>query len=111
MHDLDLFSNDDIAEHGEKGKECRHCRLAVDNEKRDMVYFEAVCEVSHPRPAFVGMGDDNDLVAAVDEFLCTFYEIVFDQRGKADIATVDNWYMWLSTPPVDTDTIRSWTSN
>jgi hypothetical protein len=70
MHDLNLFSNDDVAEYGEKGKEGRHCGFAVNDEERNMVDLKAICEVSHAGPAFVGMSDDNDLVAAVDEFLC-----------------------------------------
>jgi hypothetical protein len=69
VNNLDLFANNDIAEYGEEREECRHRGLAVDDEKRDMVDFEAVGEVAYAGAAFVGMGDDDNFVAAVDEFL------------------------------------------
>ncbi|KAF3395177.1 hypothetical protein DPV78_009150 [Talaromyces pinophilus] len=69
MNDLNLFANDDIAEYGEEREERRHRGLAVDDEEGDMVDFEAVGEVAYAGAAFVGVGDDDDFVAAVDEFL------------------------------------------
>ena len=41
-----------------------------------MVDFEAVGEVAYAGAAFIGMGNDDDLVAAVDEFL--LLSVVFE---------------------------------
>ena len=69
MNNLNLFANDDIAEYGEEREERRHRGLAVDDEEGDMVDFEAVGEVAYAGAAFIGVGYDDDFVAAVDEFL------------------------------------------
>jgi hypothetical protein len=69
VYDLDALANDDVAEDGEEGEDGRKGRLAVYNEKRHVVDFEAIGEVPHASPASVSMGDDDDLVTAVNEFL------------------------------------------
>lgn len=69
VDNLNLFANDDVAEYGEEREERRHRGLAVYDEEGDMVDFEAICEVAYSGAAFVGVGDDDDFVAAVDEFL------------------------------------------
>lgn len=69
MDNLDLFSNDDIPEDREERKDSWHCRFAIDDEKRDMVDLEAIGEIPDSGPAFVGMSDDDDFVAAIDKFL------------------------------------------
>jgi hypothetical protein len=98
VYDLDALANDDVAEDGEEGEDGRKGGLAVYNEKRYVVDFEAIGEVPHARPASVSVGDDDDFVAAVNEFL----ELVRTrQTGVAAGLTLDSWYMWLSTPPVD----------
>lgn len=69
MDDLDLFSNEDLSEN-RKGREDRgECRAAVDHPVRKMVYFDAVGKIADPRAAGIGVGDDYDFMAAVDEFL------------------------------------------
>jgi hypothetical protein len=76
MDNLNLFANNDVPEYGEEREERRHRGLAVDDEERDMVDFETVGEIAYSCSAFVGMGDDDDFVPAVDEFLQTL--IVFE---------------------------------
>ena len=68
VYDLDLFSDYNISEDWKEGKDGGEARLAVYDEERDVVDFEAVREVAYSSPAFVCMGDYDDLVAAVDEF-------------------------------------------
>jgi hypothetical protein len=69
MYDLNLLSNNYVAEYRKEGEDGWHRRLAVDNQKRDMVDLESICEVSHSSAAFVGVGNDDDFVAAIYEFL------------------------------------------
>jgi hypothetical protein len=69
VHDLNLLPDDNVAENREKGKHGREGRLPVDDEEGDMVDFESIGEVADSGAAFVGMSDDDDFMAAVDEFL------------------------------------------
>ena len=69
MHNLNLLANYNVAKHGEEGEHRRHGRLAVDYEEGDVVDLEAIGKVTHAGAAFVGMGDYDDLVAAVYKFL------------------------------------------
>lgn len=69
MHDLDLFSDDDIAEDGKEREDCWKRGLSIYDEKGNMIDFKAISEISDSCAAFVGMGYDDDFVAAVDEIL------------------------------------------
>jgi hypothetical protein len=79
MDNLDLFSKDNIPENWEERKDSRHCRFTIDDEKRDMVDLEAVGEIPDSGPAIVRMGDDDDFVAAVDEFLFDLLSVESDE--------------------------------
>lgn len=78
VNNLYLFADDYIAKYGKERKERRHRSLTVDNEKRDMVDFEAIGEVPYTGAAFVRVGYDDDFMAAVDQFLLPL--VVFDSR-------------------------------
>lgn len=67
MNDLDALPYADVAEDREERKDGREGRLAVHNQKGDVVDLEAICEVADTLSIIVGMCDYNDLVAAVDE--------------------------------------------
>jgi hypothetical protein len=69
VYDFDALTNDNVAKYGEEGKDGGKGRFTIDDEKGDIVDFEAVGEVSHTGPTGIGVSDDNHLVAAVDEFL------------------------------------------
>jgi hypothetical protein len=69
VHNLDLFADDDVSEDREEGEDGREGGLAVYHQKWHMVDLEAVGEVAHAGPAFVGVGYDDDLVSAVYELL------------------------------------------
>ena len=69
VHDLDTFAQHNGAEDGKEAEDCGECGFAVDDEEGDVVDFEAVGEVAHACAALVGVRDDYDFVAAVDEFL------------------------------------------
>lgn len=81
MDNLNLFANDDVPEYWKEGEDSRERRLAVDDEEGNVVDFEAIGEISDPRAASVGMGDDHDLVTAVDEFARQLVYVTLHSAG------------------------------
>jgi hypothetical protein len=81
VNDVDVFSNDDIAEDREEREDGRECRFAVDDEEGDVVDLEAVREVANSSSSFVCMGNHNHFVTSVDEFLKTI-------RSSGDVVEV-----------------------
>jgi hypothetical protein len=69
VHYFDSLADYDITKDGKEREDGRKRGLSIDDQKRDVVDFEAVCEISHTGTPGVGMSDDNDLVASIDEFL------------------------------------------
>ena len=69
MHNFDALSNHDVAEDGEEGEHRGHGRFAVDNEEGHMVDLEAIGQVADTGSTFVCVGDDDDFVASVYQFL------------------------------------------
>ena len=68
VYNFNLFSQNDIPEYWEKRKNCGKCGFTINDEERYMVDFEAIGKIPDTGPSFVGMGDDDDFVTAVDEF-------------------------------------------
>jgi hypothetical protein len=69
MHNLNLLSDYDVSKDWEEGKDCRHRRLSVDDEERNMIDLEAIREVADACPSAISMRDNDDLVSPVNEFL------------------------------------------
>ena len=69
VHNLNLFPDDNVSEHGKEGKDRGHGRLSVYNEEGHMVDLEAIGEIPHSGSSFVCMGNYDDFVATIDEFL------------------------------------------
>lgn len=69
MHNLDLLPNHNIPKYREEREHRGHRRLAIDNEERHMVDLESIGQIPDPGPTFVRVRDNNDLVAAINEFL------------------------------------------
>ena len=74
VHDLDAFADEDLAQDGEGGEDGGEGGLAVHDPVREVVDLDAVGEVADAGAAGVigcaiGVGDDDDFVATVDEFL------------------------------------------
>ena len=67
VHDLNLLSYDDVAEDGKEGKDGGEGGFAIDDEEGHMVHLKAVRQVAHTSAAFVGMRDDDNFVATVNE--------------------------------------------
>jgi hypothetical protein len=67
VNNLDLLSNDDIPEDWEKGEDSRKGSCAVDDEKWDMVDFEAIREISYAGSPIIRVRYNYDLVTSIDE--------------------------------------------
>ena len=66
---LYLLANYNVPKHGKEGKYGGQCRLPVNNKEGDMVDFQPVGEISNTGPSFICVGDDDDFMSAVNEFL------------------------------------------
>ena len=78
MHDFDLLPDDDIAEDGEEGEDSWEGCRPVDDEEWNVIDLDAVCEISHAGSTLVGVGYDNDLVAAVHELCGQLVDVALD---------------------------------
>lgn len=68
MHDFNLLSQNNIPKDRKEGKDSRERSLSIDNKKRYMIDLETIREISNTSPPFIGVRDDDDFVAAIDEF-------------------------------------------
>jgi hypothetical protein len=66
---LDTFADHNVTKDGKEREDGRKRGLSVDDEEWDVVDLEAVGEVSYACATSVGVGDDNHLVASINEFL------------------------------------------
>lgn len=69
MHNLNLFAYHDVAEDGKEGENCRKRALSVHDQKGDMVHFETIGKVAYSSAASVGVRDDDNFMASIDQFL------------------------------------------
>jgi hypothetical protein len=67
MNNLDLFSNENVSEDWKAGEDGWKCGSTVNDEKWDMVDFEAICEISYTRSSFVCVRYNYDFVSSIDE--------------------------------------------
>ena len=68
MHNFNLLSQNDISKDRKEGKDSRESSFSIDNKKRHMIDLEAIREISNTSAPFIGVSDDDDFVAAIDEF-------------------------------------------
>lgn len=88
MDYFDSLPDYDVPKYWKEGEDRWHRRLSINDEKRDVVHFKAIRKVVNSCTAFVGMGDYNDLVAAVDELCGELVDVAFNSSwlGKEEIA-------------------------
>ena len=68
MHDLNFLPNVNIPEDRKERKHGREGSFSVYYEKRDMIDFKTISEISDACTSLVRMRDDDNFVATVDEF-------------------------------------------
>ena len=88
MHYLNSLPDNDVPKYWEEGEEGRKCCLSIDDEKRDVVDFEAICKVVDSCTAFVGMSDYNDFVATINELRGKLIDVTFNSSwlGEEEVA-------------------------
>lgn len=67
VDDFDLLPDDNVAEYWEEREDCRERRLAIDDEEGNMIDLQPISQVSDASSASVGVGNDDDFVATVDQ--------------------------------------------
>lgn len=76
VYDLNVLPDEDLPQNRKGAEHRRKGRAAIDDPVRQMIDLEAICQVANACAAgirvagwTVGVRDDYDMVAAVDEFL------------------------------------------
>ena len=90
MHNLNLLPQHHIPENREKRKHRRKRSFSVNYKERDVVDFEAICEIADAGAAFVGVGDDDDFVAAVDELGGELVDVALNAAGLGEEEVADH---------------------
>jgi hypothetical protein len=92
MHNLNLLSNDNIPEDGEEREDGWEGRCSIDDEKWNVVDFEAIRQISHSSPPIVGVSDDYDFVPSINELRRQLVDVRFDSSGlgKEEVADHGN---------------------
>lgn len=66
---LDLLADDYVSEDGEEREDGWERGFSVNGPEGYIIDFEAICEVSNALSPLVRVSDDDNFVAAIDEFL------------------------------------------
>jgi hypothetical protein len=92
MYNLNLFSNYDVAEYRKEGEDGGEGGFAVDDEEWHMVDLQAIREISYAGPFFVCVGDDYNLVSAINELRRKLIDMTFNTSwlGKEEVADHGN---------------------
>ena len=90
MHNLNPLPQNDIPEYREKGKHSRERGFSIDDKKGHVVDFETVGQIPDAGSALIGMSDDDDLVAAIDEFGGELVDVAFNAAGLGEEEVADH---------------------
>ena len=66
MDDLDLLPDDNVSKDREERKNGGHGRLSIDDKEWDVINFQPIGEVVDASSTSIGVGNNDDLVAAID---------------------------------------------
>jgi len=69
VHNLDVLPDHDVSKYREEGEDSRECAFSIDNQEGHVIYFKAVGQVTHSSSPLICVGNNDDLVAAVDQLL------------------------------------------
>ena len=90
MDDFNLLSQNDVPEYREEGKDSGESRFSIYDKERHMVDFETICEIPDTRSSLIGMGDDDDFVAAIDELGRELIDVAFNAAGLGEEEVADH---------------------
>ena len=68
MYNLNLFSNDNVAEDGKEREDSWQRRFSIYNKKRNVVDFETICEISDTGSTLICMGNDDYFMTSINKF-------------------------------------------
>ena len=88
MYNLNLLSNDNIPDNGEERENGWEGRCSIDDEKGNVVDFEAIRKISHSSPPIVCMSNDYDFVPSINELSRQLVDVRFNSSGlgKEEVA-------------------------
>lgn len=90
VDNLNLLPDADVAQDGEEGEDGGKGGSAVDDEKGHVVDLDAIVEVADALAVVVGVGDDDDLVPAVDELAGELVDVRLDSSGLREEEVADH---------------------
>lgn len=90
MHNLNLLAYHDVPEDGEEGEDGWKAGRAVNDQKRDMVDLEAICKVPDAGSSFIGVGDDYNFVATINQFGRQLVNVALDAAELREEEVADH---------------------
>ena len=100
MHDFNPLADHNIAKDWKKREDSRHGRLSIYDEEGNMVYLEAVGEISDSTTTFIGVGDYHHLVTSIDKLGGKLIDMTFDSAGLREEEIADHgnivWHLGSS---------------
>ena len=67
MNNFDFFSYDDVTKDREEGKDSRHSRFSIYDQKGNMIDFKAISKVSNTSTTLICVCDYDNFVPTIDE--------------------------------------------
>lgn len=97
VYNVDLLSNDDVAEYWEEREDGRKRGRAIDDEEGHIVDFETVRQVADAFPILIRVSYDHHLVASINKSLRQLINVTFDASWlrKEEVANHSNIVRWL----------------
>lgn len=90
VHNFNFFSDHDISKDWKKGEDSRKSGFSVNDEERHMIHFEPIGQITDTRSTLVGMCDDDDLMAAIDELGGELIDVAFNAAGLGEEEVADH---------------------
>lgn len=84
MDNLDALADANVSEDGEEGEDGGKGGVAIDLEEGHVVDLDAVGQIADALAVVVGVSDDDDLVAAVDELCGELVDVRLDASGLGE---------------------------
>ena len=88
VHDFNSLTDHNVAKDWKEREDGRHGRLSIYDEEGNMVYLEAVGEISDSTTTFVGVSDYHHLMTSIDKLGGKLVDMTFNAAGlrKKEIA-------------------------
>ena len=107
MYNLNLFSNNNVAEDGKEREDSWQRRFSIYNKKRNVVDFETICEISDTGSTLICVSNDDYFMASINKFGRQLINVGFYSPGlrKEEVADHCNIVRHLDGPLVGVKTL------